>query len=66
MNLRACRHCGHQVHQQTANCPNCGGPTPGLNTQERARGGLLVTVLLAVLIVPLALLFYSCMSATLL
>lgn len=63
MSLRTCRHCGHQVHQTAVSCPNCGGPTPGLGSSERARGGVLLAVWLAVLIVPLALLFYSCMSA---
>lgn len=63
MSLRPCRHCGHHVHQQTTDCPNCGGPTPGLNTGERTRGGLLLAALLAVVIVPVALLFYGCMSA---
>ena len=65
MSLRACRHCGHRVHQQTAACPNCGGPIPGLDPGERTRGGLMVAVLLAVLIVPMAWLFYGCMSAVL-
>ena len=65
MSLRACRHCGHRVHQQAADCPNCGGPTPGLDAGERTRGGLMLAVLLAVVIVPMALLFYSCMSAVL-
>ena len=63
MSLRPCRHCGHQVHQQTTDCPNCGGPTPGLTTEERTRSGLLLAALLAVVIVPLALIFYGCMSA---
>lgn len=63
MSLRTCRHCGHRVHQSTASCPNCGGPTPGLDGSERATGGVMLAALLAVVVVPLALLFYSCMSA---
>ncbi|MXZ65322.1 MAG: hypothetical protein F4Z00_07190 [Acidimicrobiaceae bacterium] len=63
MSLRACRHCGHKVHQQTTDCPTCGGPTPGLTTGERTYSGLLLAALLAVVIVPLAVLFYGCISA---
>lgn len=51
------------MHQQTVDCPNCGGPTPGLTTEERTRSGLMLAALLALVIVPMAVLFYGCISA---